>query len=263
MNSIASSRAFVRAALAALLLAGASAASGSGDVEIRGVVLRPPPRDARPEAYGTTALTMVKVAASRCAPIGGTTASIAAEDYVQPTSGPGYFDCPLNLPAGARPIRVDVLTHDINDAAAVTAAFVYCPNQVPGLACNAAGMASSVGTLAAPLDGKFSVDVSPYALTVDKSANLYFVRVVVPVTGGSLRFRDVDVYYRLQISGAPATPTFGDVPASHTYFKAIEALAASGITGGCGNGNFCPANYVTRGEVAILFARALGLNFPN
>src|SRR5262249_48295094 len=43
--------------------------------------------------------------------------------------------------------------------------------------------------------------------------------------------------YRLQISPAPATATFTDVPADHTYFRAIEALAASGVTGGCGNGN--------------------------
>jgi hypothetical protein len=69
--------------------------------------------------------------------------------------------------------------------------------------------------------------------------------------------------YRLQISPAPATATFTDVPANHPYFRAIEALSASGITGGCGAGNFCPNQNVTRGEMAAFLARALGLHFPN
>jgi len=53
------------------------------------------------------------------------------------------------------------------------------------------------------------------------------------------------------------------VPKNHPYFRAIEALASSGITGGCGAGNFCPNQNVTRGEMAAFLARALGLHFPN
>ena len=68
--------------------------------------------------------------------------------------------------------------------------------------------------------------------------------------------------WRRQVSPAPAVATFGDVPTSHLYFQAIEALAASGITSGCGGGNFCPAGNVTRGEMAAFLARALGLHFP-
>jgi hypothetical protein len=52
------------------------------------------------------------------------------------------------------------------------------------------------------------------------------------------------------------------VPTNFLYFKAIEALAASGITGGCGSGNFCPNQNVTRGEMAAFLARALGLHWP-
>jgi S-layer homology domain len=46
-------------------------------------------------------------------------------------------------------------------------------------------------------------------------------------------------------------------------FQYIEALAAAGITGGCGGGNFCPDSPLTRRQLAILLAKALGLNFPN
>jgi hypothetical protein len=73
----------------------------------------------------------------------------------------------------------------------------------------------------------------------------------------------VTVRYRLQVSPAPATATFADVPTGHLFFQYIEALAASGITGGCGGGNYCPDNPVTRGQMAVFVAKALGLHFPN
>jgi hypothetical protein len=53
------------------------------------------------------------------------------------------------------------------------------------------------------------------------------------------------------------------VPTSHLYFAVIEALAASGITSGCGPGLYCPNGNVTRGEMAAFLARAPGLHFAN
>jgi hypothetical protein len=53
-------------------------------------------------------------------------------------------------------------------------------------------------------------------------------------------FSAVKIFYRLQVSPAPGSATFGDVPVSHPFFRAVEALAAAGITSGCGSGNFCP-----------------------
>ena len=67
--------------------------------------------------------------------------------------------------------------------------------------------------------------------------------------------------YHLQVSAPPASPTFADVPSSDPAFAEVEALAASGITGGCGGGNFCPANPVTRRQMAVLLAKALGLSY--
>ncbi len=43
----------------------------------------------------------------------------------------------------------------------------------------------------------------------------------------------------------------------------VEALAASGITGGCGGGNDCPDSPVTRRQTAIFLARALGLSWAH
>ena len=80
--------------------------------------------------------------------------------------------------------------------------------------------------------------------------------------GSNLRFRNVRIFYKRVLSPAPATATFGDVPVNDQFFRAIEALAASGITSGCGNGNFCPADPVTRGAMAGFLAPGPGAVLP-
>jgi hypothetical protein len=42
----------------------------------------------------------------------------------------------------------------------------------------------------------------------------------------------------------------------------VEALVASGITAGCGNGNFCPDAPSTRRQMAVFLTEALGLHRP-
>ncbi|MCL4275996.1 MAG: S-layer homology domain-containing protein, partial [Anaerolineales bacterium] len=39
-------------------------------------------------------------------------------------------------------------------------------------------------------------------------------------------------------------------------------LAAEGITGGCGGGNYCPNNSVTRAQMAIFIQRTFDLIRP-
>ena len=81
--------------------------------------------------------------------------------------------------------------------------------------------------------------------------------------GTSVDWNQFRVRYRLQVSPAPATATFGDVPAASSIHRFVEALAAAGITGGCGGGNYCPDAALTRGQMAVFLATALGLHFPN
>src|SRR4030095_5092385 len=80
--------------------------------------------------------------------------------------------------------------------------------------------------------------------------------------GGNVSLRAIRVYYRLDVSPAPASATFNDVPTTDPAFQFIEALAASGITAGCGSGNFCPDSPITRRQMAVFLAKALGLNWP-
>jgi hypothetical protein len=58
---------------------------------------------------------------------------------------------------------------------------------------------------------------------------------------------------------ACATPMFNDVPASSPFCRWIEELARRGITGGCGGGNFCPTQPVTREQMAVFLTGTFGL----
>jgi IPT/TIG domain/S-layer homology domain len=54
----------------------------------------------------------------------------------------------------------------------------------------------------------------------------------------------------------PCTGVFGDVPCASGFAPWIEAMAAEGITGGCGSGNFCPQNPVRRDQMAVFLLKA-------
>jgi S-layer homology domain len=56
----------------------------------------------------------------------------------------------------------------------------------------------------------------------------------------------------------PGQEMFHDVPASSPFCPFIEELARRGVTGGCGGGNFCPGDPVTRQQMAVFLIKALG-----
>jgi hypothetical protein len=53
--------------------------------------------------------------------------------------------------------------------------------------------------------------------------------------------------------------SFNDVPASAWYNKAVSFIAARGITGGTGNGNYSPDAKLTRGEFLVMLMKAYGI----
>jgi streptogramin lyase len=55
----------------------------------------------------------------------------------------------------------------------------------------------------------------------------------------------------------PATGTvFNDVPSSNPFAPFIEQLAGFEISGGCGGGDYCPDNPVTRAQMAVFLLKA-------
>ena len=58
----------------------------------------------------------------------------------------------------------------------------------------------------------------------------------------------------------PCTGVFNDVPCPAGFaVDWIEQLAAEAITGGCGGGNYCPADPNTRGQMAVFLVKTFGL----
>jgi S-layer homology domain len=57
----------------------------------------------------------------------------------------------------------------------------------------------------------------------------------------------------------PPTQRFADVPPTSPFYRFIERMAVLGITSGCGGGNYCPADPVTREQMSVFLSTAFGL----
>jgi hypothetical protein len=165
------------------------------------------------------------------------------------------FIATVNLSSGALITGIDLEACDVDPVAQF--AFALAQFSVP----------VQNGTYVSPL---FASGATPgcavFPVALSRTVNNTAEKLVMAVNlqpSINVGFTTARVHYKLQVSPAPATATFGDVPTSHPFFQFIEALAASGITGGCGSGNYCPNNPVTRGQMAVFLAKALGLQFPN
>jgi hypothetical protein len=100
---------------------------------------------------------------------------------------------------------------------------------------------------------------SPSSYTMNNYDNQVLLDLTFGANDGSNKVAGAIVGWQYQVSPAPGTATFGDVPTSNPFFQYVEALSASGITGGCGGGNFCPDQPVLRKQMATFLAKALGL----
>jgi hypothetical protein len=107
-------------------------------------------------------------------------------------------------------------------------------------------------------------------LTADNFSCAYSVQVQffgppnVSCFGDCLTVHKLRIQWKRQISPAPAVASFLDVPTTHPFFRHIEALFDSGITSGCQMAPpmYCPERSITRGEMAVFLAKALGLHWP-
>ena len=58
------------------------------------------------------------------------------------------------------------------------------------------------------------------------------------------------------LTSTPGPYEFFDVPPTHMFHNVIHALAANGVTAGCGGGNFCPNASVTRAQMAVFLLKS-------
>jgi len=174
----------------------------------------------------------------------------------------------VSLPNGAVIERVELEACDTSDLGQIV--FGMAAGDSPGgTSANVTGVGGT-GTFETPGCAFFSVEPTAPPLVVDNRNHYYLL--FLDFTGdftGAVSAQSVRVFYRLQVSPAPAVATFNDVPTSDFGFPFVEAFGASGITAGCTENPpylppvYCPDRPVTRREAAVFFAKALGLHFPD
>jgi S-layer family protein len=174
-------------------------------------------------------------------------------------SGDTFADARIDLPSGTildsfRWWAIDSVAGDIGFFLIQSC----LPSAGPGLPVNT--VVGGTGTTGTTGNQSGVITVTP-AMVVDNDTCHYWIRVSFATAGHALQ--KARLQWHRQVSPAPATATFNDVPTGHFAFRFVEALAASGITGGCGAGTYCPDSPVTRAQMAIFLATALGLHFPN
>lgn len=213
------------------------------------------PAPAAGPSYGPTDLTYVRVSGIDFTPARG-------GDWDQVIALSRYPKTDITLMAGVylpSGAVVEYLEFDYYDSSALDVVMELLDCGPLGADCNSVTSLSSSGN---PGIGSVSTSGLNYAVTTGGSA--LAARAIFTLNNGTQAVTGVIVGYRLQVSPAPGTATFGDVPTSNIYFQFIEALAASGITVGCDAvPNYCPDQPITRGQMAVFLAKALGLHFPN
>ena len=215
--------------------------------------------DQVPKTYGISQESLVRIGPMQFAPVQSTTpySAIGSPSFTRyATGGDGAFVASPSLPSGAFVTFVQFDVCDINVADDISVFIASTDNLGQNLQIlNGTTTSGTTGC------ASHYVNLTP-AFVVDNARNQLLLLFQAHAYDGSESLAGATVYYKLQVSPAPATATFGDVPTNHLFFQFIEALAASGITGGCGAGNYCPDAPLTRGQMAVFLAKALGLQWP-
>jgi hypothetical protein len=206
----------------------------------------------QPETYGTSSLTYLSLSPWDFRPQGSSTtyAILSPPIGIYPTAG-GAFEAPVRLPEGA-------LVSYLEMYSCGTGGFSI------GTFFRGAKTDTSWSAVAGPSSPASGCSVTSLTIApvvIDNSTTSYTVEAFFNAFNSGLRLGGFRIGYKLQISPDPTTATFADVPVGHPFHRFVEALYASGITGGCGGGNYCPDAPVTRGQMAVFLAGALGLHW--
>ena len=214
-------------------------------------------QDPRAADFGPSNLTHVRVTAMEFAPLisasGGWTLGNGFTRY--PTETASTWGAAIHLPGGASLKRFELDYCDTSSGGHLSMALRECDNQ--GQNCTSAAQLSSTA------NGCSFVADNTLNHRIDNYHHLYVLDAYFGEADGTVQLASVILSYQLDVSPAPGTPTFGDVPPSDPAFQFIEALVASGITAGCAGGNYCPDAPLTRRQMAVFLAKGLGLQWTN
>jgi hypothetical protein len=218
----------------------------------------------RPDTYGTTSYNVTAISDLAFTPFDSSLAyTTNVGDYFRymTTPGGGEWATSASIPAGAVIDWLGVTSCDVPGEG--FSVYLYEASE-DGSYTQVSAFLSSAHGAATPCETDYNQFPLSHLVAYNARRTLQVLvnQEVTASTDGSARFGAVEIWWHRTVSDAPAVATFNDVPTDHPFFQYIEALAASQITGGCGNGNYCPNAPLTRGQMAVFLAKALGLHFP-
>jgi hypothetical protein len=216
-----------------------------------------------PNAFGTTSYTVTTISATAFIPDSNdvgfgvpayfTSGSLGR--FSQPDQQMDYFTA-LELPAGA---VIDFIgLNSTTDTPFILGVELVRRDKFGGL--------NVVGSLDSTVHGwDTDRNLSPIGYLWNGRFDEALIMHVQQATSPNNQFFGwVEVWWKRSVSPAPGVASFNDVPTGHPLFQFVEALKASGITGGCQSVPplYCPDAALTRGQMAVFLAKALGLHWP-
>jgi hypothetical protein len=223
----------------------------------------------KPDAWGISSFSSYNIAPADCRPRLDTEVNFSSGDYyIFHTGGSSMFcDAAFHVPTGALVTGVTYWYYDDDSDEDFwywiydTLADTPNPSSVQIQNYQSSGTPGYYGVY-----DDFDTPITAYNYEV-AAGGAHFYQVLIRLGSGTassaVRFGGMNVWYMRQISPDPAYATFSDVPVGAFGHRQIEALVASGITSGCGGGNFCPGAPLTRSQMAVFLAKALGLHWPD
>ena len=215
-------------------------------------------RDPKAADFGTSSLTHVRITAMEFVPLQSGLAGEwkSAGGFTRyPSNNASLWAAPVHLPGGSVVRRIELDYCDNNPTFHVYLTLRECDNQ--GVNC------TDVAEVDSTNNGCSFVSDNTLNLRIDNYHKIYALSLAFGAADGSVALGGAIVSYQLETSPGPATPTFADVPKTDAAYQFIEAVYASGITAGCGGGKFCPDAPLTRRQMAVFLAKALGLQWTN
>ena len=176
---------------------------------------------------------------------------------------PGTYIADISLPTGARLKTVACDVYDTDPAADVSIRVQRSTHNTATKVNTETdmGLDSSTGSVGHQTVS-FLIADSLQVIRYEVVNEMHLYRIRVTMANQLHRFRSCRLGWQRILSPTPAFATFADVPVGHPFHPFVEALVAAGITGGCGGGNYCPNASLSRGQMAVFLASALGLHWP-
>jgi hypothetical protein len=182
----------------------------------------------------------------------------------------------FNSPGSAAPVRyyaqlqvepgvlISHLTCVYNDSSAVNNITFVWWNYMTDISTGTTTVSSldSFTTSGTPGVGfNFLTPPSPVTMSTYDGSSLLTNHHISADIASDTSFAGCWAFWNRQVAPGPATATFSDVPTSSPWFQYVEALVDTNVTGGCAPGLYCPNDPITRGQMSVFLARALGMGF--